>query len=200
MRGSERCLWNGTACCQTGEGEGMKEDSNTIPILGQWRMEPSHKWLGKYKMYKTVLMTHLLRPQDLWSGVFNTILILSFLSMSDWNEVSTLIIKEASFLLCTLNQCLSQWFYTRVVFLEYTGKLGICLLFTSSNLVWNVLQGLLNCNGSLISNPQLSYSYLHECSIWSTQFWFWEIDFMKTAYWKYMKLFKIYSLYIWNNA
>lgn len=155
MRGSERCLWNGTACCRTGEGEWVREDSNTIPILGQWRMEPSHKWLGKYKMYKTVLMTHLLKPHDLWSGVFNSILILSFLSKRDWNEVSTLIIKEASFLLCILNQCLSQWFYTWVIFLEYTGKLGICLLFTISNLVWNILQGLWTV--TVPSFPILSY-------------------------------------------
>ena len=48
------------------------------PILGWWRMEPIQKyipkWLGKYKMFQIMLMTHLLKPHDLFSEIVSLIL------------------------------------------------------------------------------------------------------------------------------
>lgn len=122
----------------------------------------------------------------LWSCFFNSILNLRFLSMSDGNEVSTLIIKEASFLLCTLNQRLSQWFYTGVLFLEYTGKLGICLLFTISNLAWNVLWGL--WAETVPSWPIHSYAIVTcmPAAFKVYNFGFGKLILMKRAYWKCM--------------
>lgn len=121
----------------------------------------------------------------LWSCCFNSILNLSFLSMSDGNEISTLITKEANFLLCTLKQCLSQRFCAGVIFLEFTRKLGICLLFTISNLVWNALRGLWAETVPSFAMHGYTTVTCMDAAFKVHNFGFGKLILMKRAYWEY---------------
>lgn len=126
-----------------------------ISILGQrcdgLQSENHTKITGKSKTCKITLIKYSFWTLWLFSEVcfLNSLLKFRLLSMSDEKEVSTLIMREVSFLPSSLNQCPSRWSYAVVIFLEYAGKLGICPLFITkdfyiSNLVRNVPLGSLS--------------------------------------------------------